>query len=879
MQPTDMPRNFLELVRVLPEYVREMDEFTIDKSLAKGGFGEVFHATWNKDKSEVAIKKLFADKMDSKLQSLMIQEVFTTAMCQDENVIKLIGFTYKKPFSIITAYQKNGSLADYVYPGQKFFNAMQPNHLCLVALGMARAMHRCQRQNIIHRDLKPGNVLMNDKLMPVVCDFGIAGIIDFENPMQKRCGTPIYMAPEVYNSNFYDTYADVYSYGLLLYEMSEKRHVYEGETKESMKTILKEGKRRPPFSNKTPQKLRELIQSCWDINPDARPSFGKIYKMFAEGKVGFEGYDSSKMKKLAKELNEQRKHVHKPKVSCNMSNVTKYVLDNYRDTIENYSYDQQISSKSREEGKKDSKDKKDNKDKKPKTEESKSKQKGKENVSDPGKAPVQISGIPQEQEAPKKVKLDVMKLKDPSKPVFFEHLHEVAQNLQDSDINPLIGTCWSYLQQGSELISSHILVAICEGIKSNQSMVKFLAEKNIIPNLPMQTPLIMLHSFNVFAMFIIYGKEIIIDNLKDWVNFYIQRVNTEGTLNALSALISNLNGKYENITNIIGILVAHAQTFFTLPCASHYLALIFYILRTSPTERAKHYQTFIAMIQFYLKSENLATVSAAYYALAAIYDGSFPIDFNLIHQHSLVPENADAILALLTKFQDHISQVPRINEILFNCAKGNPRGMSLFLDNVSKDEAFARQIASDVRWYTIGYPDVGGTLQLFLFSLLNPVMRETLLSSQHLPLILNYFVSFPDNWILGSLFFILTNIKADGHLLQKLNSTSFFSKLNFNICYLTDPDAAASTVLAIEYLSKLGPIPDSQTIVDPLCYVMKKFPQIIGAAARCLAALSFNAEACRRMKEKGMLNFFAAVGQNQQYMQDSQQAYQNTDAA
>lgn len=102
----------------------------------------------------------------------------------------------------------------------KTFNATEENIIKL-AKDILSALSACESLNIIHRDVKPGNILMNNFGSYKLCDFGIAKSMDnAQNNMSINKGTPYYIAPEVTFSNNYDSSVDVYSLGVMLYQLA-----------------------------------------------------------------------------------------------------------------------------------------------------------------------------------------------------------------------------------------------------------------------------------------------------------------------------------------------------------------------------------------------------------------------------------------------------------------------------------------------------------------------------------------------------------------------------------------------------------------------------------------------------------------------------------
>ena len=129
-----------------------------------------------------------------------------------------------------------------------------PNYLStsLVRQYMAElvyGLNELHKLGIVHRDLKPANIFLDSKGRAVIGDFGLSrffshyaehvqvpafGSSQPDNVSYKLCGTPGYIAPEVYTYNGYSFAADVFSLGSIMYEMLYRRHAFDGETLEEL---------------------------------------------------------------------------------------------------------------------------------------------------------------------------------------------------------------------------------------------------------------------------------------------------------------------------------------------------------------------------------------------------------------------------------------------------------------------------------------------------------------------------------------------------------------------------------------------------------------------------------------------------------------------
>lgn len=330
-----MPSSIVELARRYPYYVREHEDFRLDRPLGRGGFGVVWHAIDQKTGNECAVKELFAEKLDEKLSKTFIAEVTTMAVCASRFICQLVGFTLQPPFSIITVYQPNGDLKETVI---KHINRMafSGSHLSTIALCIAHGIDYMHQNGMLHRDLKSTNILMDKQQLPRIGDFGISRFDPelADEPLTRRIGTPVYMSPEVFLGERYSKPADIYTFGLILFEMAECHIPYERMTREQMVNVLMSDEIDLPFTKITPKPLKELILRCLSRTQSERPTAREIFQLFAEGKVAFGNTEKKKIKQMAQKIEEaDRKRKENPPPPptsyCNVEEmISRYLLHN-----------------------------------------------------------------------------------------------------------------------------------------------------------------------------------------------------------------------------------------------------------------------------------------------------------------------------------------------------------------------------------------------------------------------------------------------------------------------------------------------------------------------------------------------------------------------
>ena len=152
--------------------------------------------------------------------------------------------------------------------------------------------------HIVHRDLKPANILLDDQLNAKVTDFGFSEVLHEGDLTRDRVGangTTLYMAPEVLLMRPFGTPADMYSFGLILYELVTENELFpeHSELAPFVRAVAVQGERPPlePLAG-LPQSLRELITDCWDSAPEKRPRCAQVIDRLDYAAVDVATHDS-----------------------------------------------------------------------------------------------------------------------------------------------------------------------------------------------------------------------------------------------------------------------------------------------------------------------------------------------------------------------------------------------------------------------------------------------------------------------------------------------------------------------------------------------------------------------------------------------------------
>jgi serine/threonine protein kinase len=135
-------------------------------------------------------------------------------------------------------------------------------------------------RNVIHRDLKPSNILLTREHRAKISDFGMS-VANTGQELTAETGTYRYMAPEVIRHEKYSSNADVYSFGLCLWQLITREVPFATMTPIQAAYAVAEG-RRPTIPSSTPRRLQEIILSCWDHDSRKRPSFTFVAMALAD---------------------------------------------------------------------------------------------------------------------------------------------------------------------------------------------------------------------------------------------------------------------------------------------------------------------------------------------------------------------------------------------------------------------------------------------------------------------------------------------------------------------------------------------------------------------------------------------------------------------
>ena len=213
----------------------QINNYTITKELASGGFGSVFLAQHNKLHRTIAIKLLLAAHLGSQQQQeQFMQEALLLDKVKHQYVLPIldVGVYTTIPY-IMMEYASGGSLRDRL--NRSPTQPLPPQETLTILSQVGQALQHAHQQGIIHRDIKPENILFNDKGEALLADFGIAVALSTASMkyVTGMIGTPPYMAPEQFKGMVYKE-SDQYALGCVAYELLTGRSPFQAPDMISM---------------------------------------------------------------------------------------------------------------------------------------------------------------------------------------------------------------------------------------------------------------------------------------------------------------------------------------------------------------------------------------------------------------------------------------------------------------------------------------------------------------------------------------------------------------------------------------------------------------------------------------------------------------------
>ncbi|MCE8162884.1 MAG: protein kinase [Candidatus Moeniiplasma glomeromycotorum] len=280
--------------------------------LTEGGFGKIYQAEWNW--KNVILKSL---NDSQNLTPEFLREVASHKLFDSNaKIVKCYGISREpqtKNYLMVMEYVRGGNLREYL---KRNNNSLNIKKKLIQLQTISEGLEGIHSKGIVHKDFHVGNILSNgvatyfDDLVCSITDLGLCRPVNTKNDNEVYGVLP-YVAPEVLRNKGYTQASDVYSFGIVAYELFSGYSPYHGFSHDEILGLKICQGLRPDLDNiQVPQVLKDLIKRCWSTDPKQRPTASEILSTLRKWKKEIND-PSSLITQQTKEIEEYNKTLSK----------------------------------------------------------------------------------------------------------------------------------------------------------------------------------------------------------------------------------------------------------------------------------------------------------------------------------------------------------------------------------------------------------------------------------------------------------------------------------------------------------------------------------------------------------------------------------------
>lgn len=251
---------------------RVLHTYTRGKLLGRGGFAHCYEAIENESGRVYAVKVIEKKALKPKTQAKLKSEIKIHSSLQHDHIVKFEKFFEDSNNVYIMLELCTGQTLMDLQKRKRRLNDLEAQYLMMQTLEGVKYMHE---HNIIHRDLKLGNLLLTDKMVLKIADFGLAAQLEFDGERKRTiCGTPNYIAPEILDggSHGHSFEVDTWSLGVILYTLLVGKPPFETNDVKATYRKIRNISYTFPADLSISAEARNLIQRILQSCPESRPT-------------------------------------------------------------------------------------------------------------------------------------------------------------------------------------------------------------------------------------------------------------------------------------------------------------------------------------------------------------------------------------------------------------------------------------------------------------------------------------------------------------------------------------------------------------------------------------------------------------------------------
>jgi len=255
-------------------------EYVVDKAIGTGSYGTVYKVIKKDTQTVYAMKKLSLTKAVQYEKVNIINELRILATHKCPFIVRFKTAFVEGPYlHLVTEFAESGDLGKLIALRAKSSDRFLETTIWHYLLQISLALSYLHKLKIIHRDLKPANVFIDADDNVKLGDFGVVKMMrTFMLFGQTQIGTPLYMSPEIYKRERYDTKADMWALGCILYECMTLKPAFHANNMSELKRNIYEARIGAVVENYTVS-LKNLLTKLINIYPRQRPTIAALLAM------------------------------------------------------------------------------------------------------------------------------------------------------------------------------------------------------------------------------------------------------------------------------------------------------------------------------------------------------------------------------------------------------------------------------------------------------------------------------------------------------------------------------------------------------------------------------------------------------------------------
>ncbi|KAL3680094.1 hypothetical protein R1sor_023050 [Riccia sorocarpa] len=267
------------------KHMIDRSQLKFGHKFASGAYSRIYRGEYHEKEVAIKVVKQPDDdvQMATRIERQFMQEVSLLSRLHHRNIVEFVGAIKSPPvFIVVTEYLPGGSLRSFLHKSQG--TGLSLRQVLDFASDIAEGMNYLHSQGVLHLDLKSHNLVLTEDLRVKITDFGVARLQSECESMTPDAGTFRWMAPEMIRHKTFSTKADVYGFGIILWELYTGNIPYEEMSAIQAAFAVAHKRTRPTIPDSCPKPLKQLMEECWAEIPEKRPHFWQIVQRLDEFK-------------------------------------------------------------------------------------------------------------------------------------------------------------------------------------------------------------------------------------------------------------------------------------------------------------------------------------------------------------------------------------------------------------------------------------------------------------------------------------------------------------------------------------------------------------------------------------------------------------------